>query len=1234
MQSKVDHTHIKMLLIVFFLMLIGFFIYEWIKQWLHPDITVWESHAITIIIGSTMSATLFHFALRYYQRLQQQQQNLVDRMEESEKSYKSIFELLPDAAFLHRNGKILFANMAASNMLKYNDPSEMVGLNLLDLIHQDFRVIAQERVQLVEQEGRSAPLIEERLLQANGEIIDVEVASTSYSYQGNPAVLSVFRDVTEKNKTLHDLRESEQRYSSLFENNHSVMMLIDPETGIIQQANAAACAFYGYRLDEFKGKGISEINILTPEEIHREMEKAIAEKRKHFHFCHRLSSGEVRDVEVFSGPIVFNGKPFLYSIVHDITERKRFEAAQREAQQFNKDVLNCVGANVAVLNGDGVIAMVNEAWNKFALDNQALQLEIMGPGINYIEVCRQAQDDIYAQKALEGIRGVLQGALDRFVMEYPCPSPHAQRWFLMTVSPLQTSKGGAVISHIDISERKKVEEELRKLTRAVEQSPASVVVTDLSGKIEYANPKFTQVTGYSLEETLGQNPRLLKSGEIPPEGYRELWEVITSGGEWHGEFHNRKKNGELYWEYASISPIRDTHGVITHYLAVKEDITERKKAEAEFQQAKEAAEAANRAKSEFLANISHEIRTPMNGIIGMTELALATSLSPEQTEYLEMVKSSADSLLTLINDILDYSKIEAGKMELDETEFDLWQMVEKTTSMLAYRANEKALELVCRIDPFVPKVVSGDPDRIRQVLLNLLSNAVKFTDHGEIELSVSVEQTQDPEDYRRTVCFAVRDTGIGIPGDKMDRLFKSFSQVDGSTTRKYGGTGLGLAISKHLVELMGGTISVESREGMGSVFAFTVNINIPREMRDDWSQDVAVVLNGLTALVIDDNKTNRVILHDMLTRWGMNVVSARSGDQGLAKLQEYQEQNKMIDIILLDAHMPEMDGFAVAEVIKDNPHLVPSIMLTSSGISGDGTRCRELGISACLTKPVRQMDLADTMERVLRLNGYAKIDSDKGSVTEGSPEISGFKNKARILLAEDNKVNQTLVAILLHKMGWEVETAVNGQEALDIWQSQRLDLILMDLQMPEVDGLEATRRIREAEKSSGSHIPIVALTAHAMKGDRERCLEAGMDDYLPKPIQPQMLYGVVNRLLFEGDRSLLSSPEEFDPDVLLELVSGDRALAAELLNDLIQDVEEKVGILRQAIATGDHEALWKNAHSIKGAVGNFGLKHLYQCALTLERMGKEGIIQGAYDIITGIEKAIQEVGAAFKRKLY
>lgn len=658
-------------------------------------------------------------------------------------------------------------------------------------------------------------------------------------------------------------------------------------------------------------------------------------------------------------------------------------------------------------------------------------------------------------------------------------------------------------AHDELEHR--VQERTAFLNALIQNSPLAILVLDSQERVQLCNPAFEYMFQYSKQEIIDKPAEALMAGANRLAEACDISRQTLHGDPVSVTTRQPRKDGSLIdVEFHGVPLVVNAQMVGS--LGIYQDISIRKRAETALQQAKDAAEASSCAKSEFLANMSHEIRTPMNGILGMTELVLDSRLDSEQREYLNLAKSSADALLCVINDILDFSKIEAGKPEIDAIEFNLADTIGETMKSLSLRAHQKGLELACDFHHDLPDALVGDPGRLRQVIVNLVGNAIKFTQSGEVVLYVNAEW-QTKEDIQ--LHCTVSDTGIGISPDKQAAIFEAFTQADGSMSRTYGGTGLGLTISSRLAAMMHGRIWVESEMGKGSRFHFTAHFGLQKHpARVRIARDLAV-LRDMRVLIVDDNSTNRKILLKMLATWRADPTAMESGAKAIVCLREAGGLGRNFPLILLDAQMPEMDGFAVAEYIRKNPEWAGAtiMMLSSAGQPGDAKRCREMGVAAYLTKPVRQAELLDA---ILTALGARQIPTQETSlVTRHS--LREDHSHLRILLAEDNSVNQLLAVRMLEKRGHIVKVAGNGKEALAALETQPFDLVLMDVQMPEMDGFEATTAIRAQEKRSGHHLPVIAMTAHAMVGDKERCLAAGMDAYITKPFRIDELVELLAR---------------------------------------------------------------------------------------------------------------------------
>jgi PAS domain S-box-containing protein len=775
----------------------------------------------------------------------------------------------------------------------------------------------------------------------------------------------------------------------------------------------------------------------------------------------------------------------------------------------------------------------------------------------------------------------------------------------------------------------------------VENLPVQVLRKDLEGRFQFANRSFCALLGKPLEEIVGKTDFDFYPQDLARK-YRDDDRRVAETGAILDCVEKNDRGGELRDVQVMKSPVRDASGRVVGVQAVFWDVTARVQAEAAMARAKEEAEEASRAKSAFLANMSHEIRTPMNAILGMTELVLDTPLAPEQREYLTVVQDSGEVLLGIINDILDFSKIEAGRIDLDQRMFDLHEAVGDTMKSLSVRAHGKSLELACHIGPNVPLFAIGDATRLRQVIGNLVDNAIKFTERGEVLLRVLLE-AEDEEEVE--VHFAVSDTGIGIPEDKRAKIFGVFEQADSTTTRRFGGTGLGLAICTRLIQLMEGRVWLDSEVGRGSTFHFTARFGrAPADAISEPPLEPAQ-LRGLRVLIVDDNATNRQIMQEMLANWEMVGTAVSSGTEALETLQSAHDAGQPFRLMLTDVNMPGMDGFALAAAVQQDPRLSDTMimMLTSGDRAGDITRCRDLALAGYILKPVKQSELLDAIVMAL---GVTKVDDDEAAAERSRADFSGSLD---VLLAEDSPVNQKLVIGLLERQGHRVTVVGTGKQAVRMLEGRSFDLVIMDIQMPEMDGLEATKAIRARESRAGTHVPIVAMTAHAMKDDRDRCLAAGMDEYIAKPVRAKHLFETIYGVVAAARRAsaakesqrqtqgpplptptgsepprpaLVDNDGDVDLGEALTSLQGDAELLRGIIEAFLQETPTLLGDLRSALADQDIESLRRTAHTLKGALGHLHADRAAAVARQLECRAGEGGTADLERLIVQLESEV------------
>ena len=999
--------------------------------------------------------------------------------------------------------QLLYLNAAAKKFYGHSvDVGTSSANSRLDMIHPEDRDrVEAEIANIWDQEQL---VTEYRIERPDGEIRWLQDhVSIVRDDNGTPVHLGgIANDITEKKKAENAVRESEALFHSLVDSLPLSVIRKDLD-GRIVYGNQRYCDSMGKQLSELVGKTDFD---LFPAELAKKYtldDQRILENQEVIHDVEKHITGGGKDiyVEALKGPVfdADNNLIGLQIMFWDVTDKKEAEISL----SYERYLLH------SLLDNSPDSIYFKDKKSRFIRLSRGLSKKF---GVQHRhEIIGKTDSDFFAeehaQKALADEQQVMEtGEPLLGIEELETWPDHEDTWCSSTKLPLRDADG-AIIGTFgitrDITAQKRADAELARerdlLKTIINNVPDMIFVKDRAGRFVTVNKALLQILGAnSLEEVVGKTDYDFS----PPEmacNYVADDQIVMRNGKalFDQEESSLDADGNNVWLLTTKVPLVDENNNVSGLVGIGRNITKRKLAEDELLSAKEVADLANRAKSDFLANMSHEIRTPMNAIIGMTELLLDTNITDSQRDYLQMVQESGDSLLAIINDILDFSKIEAGKLELDNTIFDLRESLGNTMRSLAYRAHSKNLELAFRVHSNVPASLCGDVGRIRQVLVNLAGNAIKFTDEGEVVVEVDCDTILNDSIILN---FSVRDTGIGISEEKCETIFKEFEQADASTTRRYGGTGLGLAISSRLVEIMGGRLTVQSKVGHGSTFQFSVTLKVNNDQVSGLA--IPVVVGGTRVLIVDDNATNRLILEEMVTNWGMIPSDTSNADDAIDLLQKANTHGKPFGIVLSDVNMPETDGFMLAEKIRKNAAIsqTPILMLTSGGRMGDREKREELGIAANLMKPVKQSELFNSIVRALGVNS----DERSNSRIE-SPPVATSK-PLKILLAEDSIVNQKLAIGILEKRGHEVHVANDGVEAVAAIQKGKYDLILMDVQMPELDGIEATREIRKLEAETEQHMPIIAMTAHAMKGDRERCLEAGMDEYISKPIRANLLF--------------------------------------------------------------------------------------------------------------------------------
>jgi two-component system sensor histidine kinase/response regulator len=1169
-------------------------------------------------------------------------------------------------------GRCTFCNSASLRMLGYKDPSELLSHKMHDLIHHthaDGRPYPANDCWIMEAALCDMPVHvdSEVLWRSDGTSFPAEY--WAYPVRSNDHVVGsvvTFMDITERRQNEAALSQRTLSLTSLVENSPLAILALNREN-CGEMCNPAFERLFGFSSAELRGKKMADLIQLsgdTPAGL-AAIEQGMRGESIHQTSEHARKDGSKVQVELYTVPLMVEGQMRGgYVIYQDISERvraQRIKDAQHGITQVLAESASLAEATSGILRSVceasgwdlGVLMQVRESegvlrvvdfWrapgSALSKNMDAVRTAVFRPGVGLAGRAWQTQavtraydmlafEDQYAAKLAKdvGLRGGFAVPITSKkevvgVLTFFSAEPRNADLELLGVITSLSGQIGEFIA------RKRAEEEsLRFFAVSLDM----LIISGMDGRVRRASPACEKALGFTTAEMMPLKLSDLVHPADAPDAQKQL-EGLARGTAVNGyEVRTRCKDGSYKWILWNIVPDVEA-GLI--YCAGR-DVTERRAAEQALQSATDAAQAGSRAKSEFLANMSHEIRTPMNGIIGMTELALGTELNEEQREYLQMVQSSAEGLLRIVNDILDFSKIEAGRFDLEDTDFDFREMLDQTVKALAVRAHKKGLELSIRVAPAVPELLCGDAVRLGQVLANLVGNAIKFTDKGNVVVEV---EPGAPSADPLTLRFAVSDTGIGIAAQNRAVVFEAFAQADGTTTRLFGGTGLGLTISRRIVEMMGGTLEVESELGKGSKFHFTARFKVAAAAARSAVVD-AGQLAGVSVLIADDNKTNRLILEEMLKNWQMRPRLAESGQLALALLREARDGGRVLPLVLLDAHMPGMDGFEVAATIKDEPGLagVTIMMLTSDQQPGDVARCRSLGINVYVVKPIGRSALLNAI--LTALGGPAATLPAAASAPAAAAHHSGHEPVLRVLLAEDNEVNRRLVVRLLEKRGHSVAIACNGREAIDMLELRgfaAFDAVLMDIQMPVLDGLRATSMIRVREKALGNHVPIIGVTAHAREEDRVRCLEAGMDGYVSKPIRSTELFAELHRVVSEtqgrqfmrqlseqdfapraaengsgADAASDMSGEQivapelieaaFDRTALLDRVEGDEELLAEIVRLFLDELPRALEELKVAGKVDDLKALARAAHKLRGVLGNLCAAPATAAAMKLEQ---------------------------------